>query len=500
MSKRTFKEDKLAKIYDAEVVPIWSRRFGRMLMRDLSLPQKAMVLDTNCGSGYPSLDILRRMDEAGRIIAVDSSSPLLDEARTKAGKLSGKRIFFRSESTLPKLPFADEVYDLVISNAGVQQQDDPEPAVRECARVTKIGGRVIATYPLAGTFGEFYDLFREVLIKGDYKDAIDRLDAYLTRYPPLEQAVAWFEDAGLTDIETEYETFTLLFKSSREFFFAPIIEYGPLSAWKAIAGKGQQMQDVFWQTKAAIDAYFQGTAFSVTVYAGCVRGRKAAREPSVVAPAPADPEAGPMKGARASSNPKRVSSSRPSGVGRPGEPELPDAPSDEVDALSGSWPIPVADPPKETTGTGSMEPKWEIAVPHETHMPIGDYADEIPTVSRDRLARVAVPAPPEAKPAPEPEDVMEMGTGEIELTSGSDDDLEEDVDESAIESAEAADDAQHSDGIRDETGEVMLGTGEIELVDGSGSIKALPVSRPGKRVVRRDTPDDPDDPDDPDIL
>ena len=494
MSKRTFKEDKLAKIYDAEVVPIWSRRFGRMLMRDLSIPPKAMVLDTNCGSGYPSLDILRRMDEAGRIIAVDSSSPLLDEARTKAGKLSGKRIFFRSESTLPKLPFADEVYDLVLSNTGVQQQDDPEPAIRECARVAKIGGRVIATYPLAGTFGEFYDLFREVLIKGDYKDAIDRLDAYLTRYPPLEQAVAWFEDAGLTDIETEYESFTLLFKSSREFFFAPIIEYGPLSAWKAIAGKGQQMQDVFWQTKAAIDAYFQGTAFSVTVYAGCVRGRKAAREPSVVAPAPADPEAGPMKGARASSNPKRVSSSRPSGTGRPGEPELPDAPSDDVDALSGSWPIPVADPPKESTG--SLEPKWEIAVPHENRVPIGDYADEMPTLSRDRLPRVAVPEP-------EPEEIMEMGTGEIELPSGDEDegDLEEEVDEEAIESAMDADDlAEHSDGIRDETGEVQLGTGEIELVDSTGSITEHPVSRPGKRVVRRDTPESPDDPDDPDIL
>src|SRR5438552_16271236 len=105
MSKRTFKEDKLAKLYDAEVVPIWSRRFGRMMMRDLTIPQKAMVLDVNCGSGYPSLDLLRKMDEQGRIIAIDTSSPLLDEARAKAGKLSGKRIFFRSESTLPKLSF-----------------------------------------------------------------------------------------------------------------------------------------------------------------------------------------------------------------------------------------------------------------------------------------------------------------------------------------------------------------------------------------------------------
>src|SRR5204863_9013575 len=121
--------------------------------------------------------------------------------------------------------------------------------------------------------------FREVLIKRDRPNAIDRLDAYLTRYPPLEQAEAWFTDAGLVEITSEIDTFTLLFKSSREFFFAPLIEYGPLIDWKAIAGKGKEMQDVFWEAKNAIDAYFQGGSFAVTVVAGCIRGRKAHAEP-----------------------------------------------------------------------------------------------------------------------------------------------------------------------------------------------------------------------------
>jgi ubiquinone/menaquinone biosynthesis C-methylase UbiE len=274
MTKRTFKEDKLAKLYDAEILPIWGRRFGRMLLRDLTLPPKAMVLDVGCGTGYPSLEILRRMDDQGRIIAIDSSSPLLDEARTKAGKLSGRRIFFRSETALPKLPFADEVYDLVVSNAGLAEFDDPELAIRDFHRVAKEGGRVAVSLPLAGTFGEFFDILREVLIKQDRPDAIDRLDAHLVRYAPLEQAEAWFEDAGLSEVRSEHEVFTLLFKSSREFFFAPIIEYGPLAGWKLIAGKGQVMQDVFWHCKQAIDAYFAGSSFAVTVVAGCVTGRK----------------------------------------------------------------------------------------------------------------------------------------------------------------------------------------------------------------------------------
>jgi ubiquinone/menaquinone biosynthesis C-methylase UbiE len=274
--KRSHKEDKLAKLYDAEILPIWSRRMGKLLLRDLALPPKAMVLDVGCGTGYPALEILSKMDADGRIIAIDASSPMLDEARNKAGRLSGKRIFFRSEPASPRLAFADDVYDLVVCNAGLDEFDDPERAIREFARVTKQGGRVAVTLPLAGTFGEFFDLYREVLGKLDRQDAIDRLDAHTTKYPPLEQVEAWFEDAGLVDVSAEWDTFTLLFKSSREFFFAPVIEYGPLGEWKAIAGKGQPMQDAFWHLKSAIDAYFAGGSFAVTVNIGLVRGRKEA--------------------------------------------------------------------------------------------------------------------------------------------------------------------------------------------------------------------------------
>src|SRR5262249_8000005 len=77
----------------------------------------------------------------------------------------------------------------------------------------------------------------------------------------------------------EYEEFALLFKSSREFFFAPVIEYGPLAEWKEIAGEGQEMQDVFWYIKEAIDAYFDGRPFQATVKAGCLIGEKQVPQP-----------------------------------------------------------------------------------------------------------------------------------------------------------------------------------------------------------------------------
>ena len=66
-------------------------------------------------------------------------------------------------------------------------------------------------------------------------------------------------------------------QSAREFFYAPIIELGPLPTWKQIAGgRGDEMQDVFFFVKEAIETYFSGTVFPITMVIGCVAGTRPA--------------------------------------------------------------------------------------------------------------------------------------------------------------------------------------------------------------------------------
>ena len=274
--KRSLKVEKLARIYDEEIAPVWGTRFGKMLLRNLAVPDRGQVLDISCGTGYPTIEILRRMTDGSRLIAIDASSAMLDVARRKVadlGPLGKKGVFFRTESAVPKLSFADDVYDLVVCNLGLSEMPSLETALRDFARVCKQGGEVRCTLPLAGTFEEFHDLYREVLIKHDKHEALDRLDRHIARYPTVDHVERCMRGANL-DGGLEIEEFTLLFKSSREFFFAPVIEYGPLAEWKEIAGSGQEMQDVFWYIKEAIDAYFDGRPFQVTVKAGCIVGKK----------------------------------------------------------------------------------------------------------------------------------------------------------------------------------------------------------------------------------
>jgi ubiquinone/menaquinone biosynthesis C-methylase UbiE len=276
IQKRSLKVEKLARIYDDEIGPVWGSRFGKMILRNLKVPERGQVLEISCGTGWPTVEILRRMGDGSRLIAIDASSAMLDVARKKVqalGPLGKKGVFFRTESPVPKLSFADDVYDLVVCNLGLDEMPSVDGALADFARVCKMGGEVRCTVPLAGTFQEFFDIYREVLVKHDKHEAIDRLDAHLARYPDVDQLQQSMRDASLAG-HVEVEEFALLFKSSREFFFAPVIEYGPLQAWKDIAGGGQELQDVFWYIKEAIDAYFAGRAFQVTVKAGCLIGQK----------------------------------------------------------------------------------------------------------------------------------------------------------------------------------------------------------------------------------
>jgi SAM-dependent methyltransferase len=273
--KRTHRIEKLARIFDDEILPIWAQRFGRLIVRGLEIPAKATILDVSCGTGYPALEIARKMDEQSRLIAIDASSTLLDIARKKVGDHPGRqRIFFRTEPARPRLPFTADVFDIVYSNLGLDDYPSVPKALRDFARVAKPGGRVLATLPLAGSWQEFLDLFREVLVKHDKHALIERLDRHVAALPDVAAAEGWLASVGLDGAKVEVEPFTLLFRSAREFFFAPVVEYGPLSEWKGIAGQGQELQDVFWHIKEAIDAYFGGRAFEVTIHAACLSGVK----------------------------------------------------------------------------------------------------------------------------------------------------------------------------------------------------------------------------------
>jgi len=157
----------------------------------------------------------------------------------------------------------------------LSEAPDPVSALGDLARCLNRGGTLLATFPMRGCWGEFLDLYRDVLTEQHKGYALATLRSYQHTLPDPAGAARWLESAGLINVSVETMRWELLFKSAREFFFSPVVEMGPLATWKQIAGgRGDEMQDVFFFVKEAIDAYFSGGPFPLTMVVGCLKGEK----------------------------------------------------------------------------------------------------------------------------------------------------------------------------------------------------------------------------------
>jgi ubiquinone/menaquinone biosynthesis C-methylase UbiE len=270
-------QEKLARVFEEEVYPLFGQKLADLLMADLVLSRTGHVLQVGCGLGTTNTEILQQTDTESRLIAVEPTPALIERARANVpAEYLGRRAFFRALSLDGKLPFADCGFDHVIANISLADLASPDTLVSELVRVTKPGGELRLATPLAGTWREFLDVYSDVLVRLRRHASAEALAAYAKSYPEPEALAKQLEAAGMDKVAVETTHWELVFRTGREFFYAPVIELGPLARWKSIAGKGAEVQDVFLAVKEAIDTYFAGTGFGVSVVAGVFRSTKPA--------------------------------------------------------------------------------------------------------------------------------------------------------------------------------------------------------------------------------
>jgi SAM-dependent methyltransferase len=272
------RQARLAKLYDAEILPAYAARFGRLLLGRVQPFPASRVVEIGCATGALTRELARRFRADSHVTALDESPAFVSEARAKieAEPAPHARVAFVAQPGVPlRLPIQAGDADQVVSNLTVAACADPPAAVREAARLLAPGGRIAITAPLRGTWAEFLDLFRDVLVDAGKSGAVAAVDRHVRALPEAEGVAAWLRAAGLTEVEVAIDRWEILFRSAREFFFAPLVAQGPLATWKRLAGGGDDMQDVFFFTKEAIDTYFRARPFAVTVVGAAVTARRA---------------------------------------------------------------------------------------------------------------------------------------------------------------------------------------------------------------------------------
>ncbi|HSY38075.1 MAG TPA: methyltransferase domain-containing protein [Polyangia bacterium] len=271
------REVRLAKLYDSEVLPAYAARFATLLGRAVEARPGARVIEIGCATGAFTLELARRFDLDSHLTAFDASPAFLAEARARIEAAAARhaQVSLAAHPDLPtSIPLPDRSAELVVSNLTVATAADPRAAVKEAARLLVPGGQLALSAPLRGTWSEFLDLFRDVLRENGKLESLGAVDRYVAAFPDGEGLARWLAEAGCKQIEVTTARWEILFRSAREFFFAPLIELGPLAQWKRLSGRGDQMQDVFFFTKEAIDTYFKDRVFAVTIVGAVVTGRK----------------------------------------------------------------------------------------------------------------------------------------------------------------------------------------------------------------------------------
>lgn len=97
------------------------------------------VLDLATGIGEPALLAVRRVGEAGTVVATDLSAAMLGIARERATRMGSDRVALL-QADAGRLPFADGSFDAVLCRWGVMSLPDPPQVLAGLRRLLAPGG------------------------------------------------------------------------------------------------------------------------------------------------------------------------------------------------------------------------------------------------------------------------------------------------------------------------------------------------------------------------
>jgi len=233
--------------------PLWSAPFGLVLLEAVPLDPAAAVLDVGCGTGFPLLELAHRLGPRARLVGLDPWAAVLSRARAKC-RAQGLANVLLVRGVAERLPVRDGAVDIVVSNNGLNNVQDLRRALRECARVTRRGGRLAFTMNLPETMRGFYDVLENTLDSRGLGALRPAVTAHIAaKRPPVEDVEAAVSAAGFEIDGRRFDRFALRFASAAAFFSHWLIRVGFLEPWREIVPAGDRDQ-VFADVARRLDA------------------------------------------------------------------------------------------------------------------------------------------------------------------------------------------------------------------------------------------------------
>ena len=191
--------DRIARVYDRmnSVMTAGMHHRWRRRAADLALVGPgSRALDVATGTGDLAIELSGR---GAQVVGLDFSERMLELARTKAPAIE-----FVQGNAL-ELAYPDASFDAVTVGFGARNFADLDRGLRELARVTRPGGRVVIleiTTPQKPPLSTFFSLWfdRIVPLMGRFDDAYTYLPASVKRFPGPQALAGELVAAGCKDV------------------------------------------------------------------------------------------------------------------------------------------------------------------------------------------------------------------------------------------------------------------------------------------------------------
>lgn len=226
-----FNTDEFVTYYDD--MPLWSAPFGQLLLESVPLRSDITALDIGCGTGFPLLQLAARLGPHAHITGID---PWEAAIRRVQSKIAHKD--FRNVSAVlgdgAHTGFPDHTFDLVVSNLGVNNFDDPPAVLSECHRIMKPQGVLAITTNPYGHMREFYNAYRTFLSESGRKDLAACLDREEAHRLSVEAITELFRRNGFRLTKTVERAFTMRYADGTALFSDPFIKLAFTDGWRSI--------------------------------------------------------------------------------------------------------------------------------------------------------------------------------------------------------------------------------------------------------------------------
>jgi len=133
---------KFMAVIGKRVIHPGGRASTQALLRQTQITSASRVLDVGCGVATTAIEIARRY--GARVTAADISPLMLERAQASVQATGVAGLVTVTPGDILALPFRDGAFDVVMAEAVTMFTDRPKAAA-ELVRVTRPGGRVLAT-------------------------------------------------------------------------------------------------------------------------------------------------------------------------------------------------------------------------------------------------------------------------------------------------------------------------------------------------------------------